>query len=137
QLGGQIHIQLIEAANKEAYFDSAIPHAVRRIANLKTSGYALSDICVLVRNNKEGVEITNALLSGLHHPAGSSFPVISNESLILSISAAFQLIIEQLGYVQNPENELSEAFIRLHLFKQPQGNNPINRIDLTLPFHGS
>lgn len=68
QLGGQIYIQLIEAANKESYFDSAIPCAVERIVALMEGGYRLSDICVLVRNNKEGVEITNALLSGLHHP---------------------------------------------------------------------
>lgn len=136
QLGGQIYIQLIEAANKEAYFDSAIPQTVQRIAALIESGYDLSDICVLVRNNKEGVEITNALLSGLHHPHGISLPVISNESLILSKSEAIKLIIEQLRYVQNPENELSGAFIRLHLFKQPKGESPINSIDLTKPFHG-
>ena len=136
QLGGQIYIQLIEAVNKEAYFDAAIPQTVQRIAALIQSGYDLSDICVLVRNNKEGVEITNALLSGLYHPSGTHLPVISNESLILSKSEAIKLIIEQLRYVQNPENDLSGAFIRLHLFKQPQGDNPINSIDLTIPFHG-
>jgi ATP-dependent helicase/nuclease subunit A len=137
QLGGQIHIQLIEAANKESYFDTAIPRTVDRIASLMKKGYELSDICVLVRNNKEGIEITNALLSGLHHPTHTSLPVISNESLILSKSEAIKLIIEQLRYVQNPENQLSGSFIRLHLFKQPSDEGPLSKIDLTYPFHGS
>jgi ATP-dependent exoDNAse (exonuclease V) beta subunit len=136
QSGGQIYIQLIEAANKENFGESAIPQTIMRIASLAESSYALSDICVLVRNNKEGVEITNALLSGLHHPHGISLPVISNESLILSKSEAIKLIVEQLRYIQNPENQLSGAFIRLHLLKQPLGERATKHIDVTMPFHG-
>jgi len=135
--GGQIQIQFIEATTKDNFINVAIPRSVERIAYLIENGYSLSDICVLVRDNKEGVEITNALLSGLYHPSGLNLPVISNESLILSKSEAIKLIIEQLRYIQNPENELSEAFIRMHLLKQEINNNDTNNIDLSIPFHNS
>lgn len=133
--GGQIVIQLHEAANKDDFYALAGASAVARIVKLLDEGYALSDICVLVRKNKEGVEITNALLSGLYHPQGTGLPVISNEALLLSKSEAVNLIVEQLRFIQNPDNQLAEAFVRLHLFKSPEGDK--SPLDLSVPFHTS
>ena len=77
----------------------------------------------LVRNNKEGVEITNAMLSGAYHSKKEALDVISNESLILSKSEAVKLIIEQLKFVRNPDDKLSASFVRLHIMKQ----QPLNK----------
>ncbi|WP_088654609.1 UvrD-helicase domain-containing protein [Geofilum rhodophaeum] len=133
QTGGQVVIQLHEAANKDDFYALAGASAVARIVKLLDEGYALSDICVLVRKNKEGVEITNALLSGLYHPQGTGLPVISNEALLLSKSEAVNLIVEQLRFIQNPDNQLAESFVRLHLFKSQKEKG--TALDLSLPFH--
>lgn len=123
ELGGDVYIKVIEASKKEDFMEEAIGTAISRIEELLRSGFEPSEISVLVRNNKEGVEITNAMLSGAYHSKKEALDVISNESLILSKSEAVKLIIEQLKFVRNPDDQLSASFVRLHIMKQ----QPLNK----------
>jgi ATP-dependent helicase/nuclease subunit A len=78
--GGHVFIKLFEGSKKDTQ-EATTRQVVERICQLTESGQKLSDICILVRSNKEGVMLTNALLSGLLHPNKLTLPVISSESL--------------------------------------------------------
>lgn len=110
--GGSVYVKFLEGSKKDTDEEITL-RIVERICQLEESGIQLSDICILVRTNKEGILITNALLSGLYHPGKSTIPVISSESLLLNASEAIKLIINQLKYLLNQGDQITESFIRL------------------------
>ncbi|TRX70818.1 exodeoxyribonuclease V subunit beta [Carboxylicivirga sp. M1479] len=111
--GGFVHVDFVDGKNAE-FRANATEKAVIQIERLVDEGYEYQDICVLVRRKSEGKEITEALLSGTYSPNGRKHPVISNETLLLSSSPAVNLIIQQIKYIQEPDNEVFEAFIKLY-----------------------
>ncbi len=111
--GGFVHVDFLEGKNAE-FRSNATKAAVIQVERLIDEGYAYRDICVLVRKKNEGTEITEALLSGTFSPTERKHPVISNETLLLSSSPAVNLIVQQIKYIQEPDNEVFEAFIRLY-----------------------
>ncbi|MGQ1946602.1 UvrD-helicase domain-containing protein [Geofilum sp. OHC36d9] len=125
--GGEIEIKFLEGENKEDFFEAALPKAIQRISELVQQGFRLSDIAVLVRNNREAVLITNALLSGDYSENNEHFPVISNESLVISNSEAIKLIVAQLKLILRPDDAVLESFVRLHILKyQSSINTPLD-----------
>ncbi|WP_289053867.1 UvrD-helicase domain-containing protein [Carboxylicivirga marina] len=111
--GGFIHVGFKEGKNAE-FRNNATQAAVVQIERLLKEGYDYQDICILVRRKSEGQEITEALLSGSCSPTEQKHPVISNETLLLSSSPAVNLIIQQIKHIQEPDNEVFEAFIKLY-----------------------
>ncbi len=112
ETGGNVYIKFFEG-NKNETDEEVITKVVERVCELLKAEYQLSDICILVRTNKVGILLTNALLSGLYHPEKRSIAVISSESLLLSASEAIKLIINQLRFIQNPGDQITESFVRL------------------------
>lgn len=114
--GGKVYVGFLEGSKKETE-EGMIARVVDQILTLLKQGYQLADICILVRTNKVGIIVTNALLSGFYHPLKQSIAVISSESLLLSASEAIKLLIHQLKYLQNTSDQILESFIRLTWFK--------------------
>jgi len=112
--GGFVHVGFTEGKTKSDYRIAATEKAVLQIERLLDEGYDYQDICVLVRRKTEGQEITEALLSGIYSPAQKKHPVISNETLLLSSSPAVNLVIQQIKYIQEPDNQVFEAYIKLY-----------------------
>lgn len=110
---GFIHVAFKEGKNAE-FRNNATEAAVEQIERLLNEGYDYQDICVLVRRKSEGQEITEALLSGQYSPEQRKHPVISNETLLLSSSPAVNLVIQQIKYIQEPDNDVFEAYIKLY-----------------------
>lgn len=133
--GGEVFIKFIEEKKKGDFVDATLYQTILRVDKLVESGNKLSDICILVRKNEEAVAITNALLSGHYHPNGITYPVISNESLIIANSEAIRLILAQLRYIRNPEDSVTESFIRMHWLKNQQEIKPADNLNLTPYFH--
>lgn len=125
--GGYVHVGLLEGENKADFMANATEEAVQQIEKLLAAGYAYQDICVLVRRKSEGQQITEALLSGIYSTTGQKHPVISNETLLLGNSPAVNLVLQQIKFIQDPENEVHKAYIKLYAqfyetsasFKQP------------------
>ncbi len=111
--GGFIHLGFLNGKNAE-FRANATEEAVIQIERLLEKGYQYEDICILVRRKSEGQEISEALLSGIYSPKEQKHPVISNETLLLSSSPAVNLVIQQIKYIQDPDNEVFEAFIKLY-----------------------
>jgi ATP-dependent exoDNAse (exonuclease V) beta subunit len=76
------------------------------IAQLIANNFKYSDICILVRNNREGSKIATHLLS-----AATPVPVISNDSLLLGNSMAVRLVIAYLTYINDPADKTALAQI--------------------------
>ncbi|WP_430815998.1 UvrD-helicase domain-containing protein [Carboxylicivirga sp. RSCT41] len=111
--GGFIHVGFTDGKNAE-FRANATKETVLQIERLLDKGYNYQDICILVRRKSEGQEITEALLSGNYSPSERKHPVISNETLLLSSSPAVNLVIQQIKYIQEPDNAVFEAFIKLY-----------------------
>ncbi|MCT4645973.1 MAG: UvrD-helicase domain-containing protein, partial [Carboxylicivirga sp.] len=111
--GGFIHVDFQEGKNAE-FRANATEAAVIQVERLLDAGYDYQDICVLVRRKSEGQEITEALLSGQYSPTERKHPVISNETLLLSSSPAVNLVIQQIKYIQEPDNDVFAAYIKLY-----------------------
>ena len=126
--GGFIHVGFHEGKTKGDFRATATEKAVIQIEELLAKGYAYQDICILVRRKSEGQEITEALLSGTCSPSGKKHPVISNETLLLSSSPAVNLVIQQIKYIQDPDNAVFEAFIKLysHFYQNNAFDEAIN-----------
>ncbi|MBR8534565.1 UvrD-helicase domain-containing protein [Carboxylicivirga sediminis] len=130
--GGFIHVDFLEGKNAE-FRSNATKAAVLQIERLIDEGYNYRDICILVRKKSEGTEITEALLSGSFSPTERKHPVISNETLLLSSSPAVNLVVQQIKYIQEPDNEVFEAFIRLYShFYNTQQAHEVNYCDTTV-----
>jgi ATP-dependent helicase/nuclease subunit A len=132
--GGHVSFSFLEGENKEEYRESALQASVDHVFSLIEQGYALSDICVLVRKKEEGIAITNALLSGQYHPAAKPLPVISNETLKLNSSPAVLFIINHLKFIQTPDDKVLEAFIRLH-WERNKRNTEQSQFNASDVFH--
>ncbi len=130
--GGFIHVDFLEGKNTE-FKSNATEAAVVQIERLLDEGYNYQDICILVRKKSEGTAITEALLSGVFSPTERKHPVISNETLLLSSSPAVNLVVQQIKYIQDPDNEVFEAFIRLYShFYSNRNFNDINSCDTSI-----
>lgn len=92
-----------------SYDERMLKNLVQDIEQLIDKGYRYSDFCILVRKKGEGETIANALLSGNYSESGTLIPVISNESLFLSGSAAVNFMMAQIKYLQNPNNLILKA----------------------------
>jgi len=114
--GGHISLNFFDG-NKTENEDIIVEECIKHIAYLIDSGYKKSDICVLVRKNEQGVLITNELLSGKYHPRGEVFEVFSGESLLLSLSEAVNVIVAQLKFIINPDDLITESYIKMILSK--------------------
>lgn len=129
---GHVSFSFLLAEKNDDFQSKAIKETVLHIFNLLNNGFLLSDICILVRKKSEGTAITKALLSGEYHPQNKPLPVISNETLQLSSSPAVLFIINHLKFIQNPDDKVLEAFIRLHWekYQYQNENNWVNAADV-------
>jgi ATP-dependent exoDNAse (exonuclease V) beta subunit len=101
--GGFIQIDFIDKDFEAPYdtedFKNAYPyHVYQQIKKAHKNGFALGEICVLVRANKEGHEIAKYLVS-------QEMRVVSGDSLLVYASHKVQLLVALMKMVQAPEQQ--------------------------------
>lgn len=93
--GGLVSFTFIEGENlterKEAYCQEVL----QTIIAVREKGYLYKDICVLVRDNRNGMLLANYL-------AEKEIPILSADSLLLANDAEVQFLISLLQFAQNP-----------------------------------
>ncbi len=113
--GGYVNMQFITTQNNNEYEKQVLPLLCEKINLLTDAGYEYKDICILVRTKNEGQLISEYLLSN----SDKMYPVISDETLVLESSPAVSVVINRLKYIQDSDNEILKAHIKLHnLFLQ-------------------
>ncbi|WP_438968593.1 UvrD-helicase domain-containing protein [Nonlabens sp.] len=101
--GGYIQIDLIakdfEAPYENEDYSTVYPyHVYQQVLKAQESGFALGEICVLVRANKEGHEIAKYLVE-------QQMRVVSGDSLLVYASHKVQLLISLMKMIQAPDQQ--------------------------------
>jgi len=95
QEGGYVEFNFIEATNAEEKNELYPEKVVQNIEQIIENGFKYSDICILVRKNKEGVTIAEKLNS-------EQIPVLSYEALLIKNSNEVVLLTSFVDLIQFP-----------------------------------
>lgn len=94
---GFVNIRFLEdLKDKQERLDNRIVNLQNIITDLQDNGYALSDICILVRKNKQGSAIAEAF-NALDKP----IPVVSQESLLIISDVKVKLAVKFLHFMHH------------------------------------
>lgn len=142
--GGYISIQFIEGENATDYREKVLQQIEENVRKLIGEKYPAKDICVLTRTNRSSTEIAARLVS-------SGIPVVSSESLKLSVSPVVRMLVAFLKLLSEPDDQLAFSeflapFLMLrnasgdfhHIFEEAVSNKEplqwlLQKYDLVLP----
>ena len=102
--GGKGHVMVKFFENDEdfSWKERALDEVPHIVSQLIESGNSYGDITFLVRTNKEGVMVVNAL-------AKQGYPVISDEAMLISSSVSVRRIVTILKYIDNPGHAINNT----------------------------
>ncbi|MGM0530182.1 MAG: UvrD-helicase domain-containing protein [Bacteroidota bacterium] len=88
---------------------------IQDIELLQDQNYNLSDIAIIVRKNREGQEIADALMEYRNSGRASSkyrYDVISNDSLYVSRAESVKFLLSLFHYLVKTDDAINKAFIK-------------------------
>jgi ATP-dependent exoDNAse (exonuclease V) beta subunit len=89
KVGGYVEIELFEKNEFEDFNEQNNSRTEIIIRDLLHEGYTLKDICILTRNNQEGVSVSNYLIE-------NGIEVVSKESLLIKNNEQVDFCIQSL-----------------------------------------
>lgn len=103
---GHVKIEFLSGSDDQDWKEEAMAHLPSTLETLQDNGYALRDIAILVRTNKEGALVADTLLAYKEeHPSEQyDYDIISDEALFVSGSPAVRFLIAMLRHLKNPED---------------------------------
>ena len=103
--GGHVKVTFLDKDNE--WKDEALRRLPLEIESLQDQGFALKDIAVVVRWNREAVEVAEALLaySDEHPQSRYRYDIISNEALLIGSAQSVTTIISVMRYLRSPDDE--------------------------------
>lgn len=109
-LKGYVEINIIEDTEEDKWKDLVLERVLNDIISLKSEyRYSYSDICLLVRTNKEGNRLANYLMD-------KGIPCSSPDSVFLKDGISVKFILSVLKYIDNPQDTLAYSEIAYFLF---------------------
>ncbi len=104
--GGQVKITFLKKKDETDWKSEALERLPLEIEALQDQGFALKDIAVVVRWNKEAVEVAETLLEYKeNHPDSPyRYDIISNEALLIGSAQSVKAIIALMRYFRNPKD---------------------------------
>jgi ATP-dependent exoDNAse (exonuclease V) beta subunit len=113
---GYVHLSAIaeEKDAEKTWRDKVLEELPRRIEQLQDLGYGLSDIAILVRENKEGQTIADTLLAYRQANPDSKYryDVLSNESLLIGNSPVVKWLVAAMRYIVEPNDLINRAYLQ-------------------------
>jgi ATP-dependent exoDNAse (exonuclease V) beta subunit len=102
---GQVKVTFLEKDNE--WKNEALRRLPLEIESLQDQGFALKDIAVVVRSNREAVEVAEALLdySDEHPQSRYRYDIISNEALLIGSAQSVITIISIMRYLRSPDDK--------------------------------
>jgi len=112
---GYVRITIIpeEEDAEKTWQEIVLDKLPRQIEKLQDLGYGLSDIAILVRENREARDIADFLLAYRQSHLGSKYryDVLSNESLLIGHSPVVKWLLAMMRYIIEPDDKLNRAFL--------------------------
>jgi len=104
--GGQVKITFLTEDEDQSWKEKALEQLPHEIESLQDQGFALKEIAILVRTNKEAVEVADRLLTYAdQHPGGHyRYDIISNEALLIGKAQAVKAVIALMRHFQQPND---------------------------------
>ena len=113
---GYVHLTVIpdEKDVEETWRDRALKELPRHIEELQDLGYGLSDIAIIVRENREAQIIADTLLaySQAHPGSNYRYDVLSNDSLLIGNSPVVKWLVAVMRYIVDPGDLINRAFLQ-------------------------
>lgn len=106
--GGFMQCTFLDAKEFETQM---LPKMIDTVKKMQDLGYKARDIAILVRQNKEGKQVAEALLNAKKQDQQYNFEVISDDSLFLETSAAVRMLVQLFKHVLQPRDEIVKANI--------------------------
>ncbi len=129
---GYVNLRFLEANNVEEKNEVFPQEVYQIIQDLEEKNFAKKDICILVRNKKEGIAIANYL-------SQKDVPIISSETLLLNNAPEVRFIDTLLQLSLQPDDKNLRFEVLDFLFSQ-QTNKGLNhfqfqnnKLNLSLP----
>ncbi len=117
--GGYVSLEFFEYNNKEEASPLYVGRTLEIISDLTSNGYEPSDICILTRKKKEGIELGRILME-------NGIPVVSSETLLLDHSPEVQFLVNFLNFRVHPESEELKSKLLFYLHRHFQIENPLS-----------
>lgn len=118
ELDGYVKVQYIPDKGKSNQEAAVLPEIGQAIREALEDGYALGDIAIISRLNKESSLIASWLLQ-------QGYPVVTRESFLLSQSPLVEWIFHWLGWIANPADAISRVGVVLGFqYAFPHLNSP-------------
>ena len=101
----------VDYFEKDDFTDESTRHLIEQVKTLQDQGLKASEIAILIRKNKEGIDIIEAFLEAARQPENEKYElsVLSNESLFLHASRGVLFIINMIGHLVDPGNQIIKA----------------------------
>jgi len=113
---GLVEIAFPYAKASPEYHELVLERMVHKVEELQDQGVKPNQIAILIRKNKYIPEI-GEYFANYKKAQGENCPycfdIISDEAFLLGSSKAVQLIIDALRLLNDPENPLAEALLKL------------------------
>jgi len=111
---GLVEINFPYAKIKADYHQLVLERLVGKVEELQKSGVHPNQIAILIRKNKYIPEIASFFSERKKNGEPSvCYDIISDEAFLLGTSKAVQMIIDAMRLLNDPENQLSQALLKL------------------------
>lgn len=110
--GKEGHVQVAFLADEEekTWKEQVLERLPEVLDQWLANGYELRDIAILVRTNREGAEVAEALLGykEAHPEAVYPYEIISDDALYISSSPSVRFLVDTLRFLNKPEERATE-----------------------------
>lgn len=97
---------------------SVMESLAEQILRLKESGVPFNKMAILVRKQKNAVELLHYFEKEHNPESANPIPLISEEAFLLESSEAVQIIINALRWVANPTHEIASRYVQMKCPKE-------------------
>ena len=112
---GHVRVEFVPQDEEDDWKTIALSRLPGVIERLQERGYALSDIAILTRTNREGALVVDELLAykESHPDSVYRYEVISDEALFVGRSAAVRFLVALLRFMRDPSDPVRERMAQL------------------------
>lgn len=120
--GGYVELRLpAREGNREEIYANYTADALSLVKQLLTEGWNKNDIALLVRENRQGSLLADALIA-------DGIPVLSSDSLLIRNSPLICCIVSLLRVLEHPEDRIALTDVATYLNKTGNGYYPLHEI---------
>ncbi len=101
----------VDYLDNETFIKESTQKLIKQVIHLQDRGIKASEIAILIRKNKEGANIIEAFLEAARQLENEKYElsVLSNESLFLHASRGVLFVINIIGHIVDPGNQIIKA----------------------------